>query len=224
MLVKRKIIFIHGFGVKKGFAHMFANISRPLEENEVESVVFDLNKLDDDGNIHVNPFSKQIEIIKEVFDKVTEDNSEGDIIDLVCHSQGCLVAAMADLPGIRKTIFLAPATENDNQKSLKYFSQNPKTIINPEGESRIAKRNGKSIVIPKEFFEEKAKVSVEEIYKEYTRKNNCVIFKANQDQVVSNENLKNLFEGSKVVELDGNHSFDGEARFEIVDSISRELL
>jgi hypothetical protein len=146
--MKHKIIFIHGFGVEKDSRGMFSEISKFIEKKtEAECILFNLNKKNKDGYVVVKSFSEQVKKIKLIY----EENKDADIVDLICHSQGCIVGAMADLKNIRKTIFLAPPVENDIKKTINYFSQNSLSKINLEGDSFLARRDGTFTVVPKIF-------------------------------------------------------------------------
>jgi hypothetical protein len=145
---KHKILFIHGFGVMKDSRGIFSDISEFIGKNKnTECILFDLNDKNNSGGIRVQAFSTQIDKIKSVYEK----HKDAETIDVICHSQGCLVGAMANLKKVRKTIFLAPPVENNIEKTINYFSQNPLSKIDLDGESFLERRDGTQTVVPKTF-------------------------------------------------------------------------
>ena len=110
----KKILFVHGFGVKRDARGMFTDIAANLPN--FSPVNFDLNTIDENENLVVSNFSSQVETLKDIWKKESADHE----VYIIAHSQGCLVTAIADLPGITKTFFLAPPT-NFNVEILDYF-------------------------------------------------------------------------------------------------------
>ncbi len=203
----KTVIFVHGFGVLQDARGMFTDVSKVLASEMIRCVLFDLNVKDDSGNIVVNAFSKQVELLTHKY----EENDEGDTY-LVCHSQGCVVAALADLQNIRKTIFLAPPIESTNAKTMEYFKKNPSTVINEEGESRLARRDGTFTIVPSRYWDEKVNLNLSNLYKKYTSSNDVVVVKALLDEVISNDMTDEVFEKATVYELEADHNFTGDSR------------
>lgn len=212
------VIFVHGFGVMKDARGMFTEIAGALTESGISCVLIDLNIKDEVGNIVLNTFDEQVRILKEEYKK-NEDNT----IDLVCHSQGCLVAALANLQGVRKTIFLAPPTENNIQQSIAYFSKNPLTFIDLDGTSKLARRDGTFTIVPTGYWKEIENIDLGTVYGEYLRGHGVHIVKALLDDVISNDAFSAIFIDAKISELEADHDFTGKARPLLV-SLCRELI
>jgi hypothetical protein len=218
MKMKYKIIFIHGFGVKKDARGLFTEIASALQNDPeirgVECVLTDLNIVSqENNNIILNPLSKQAQIVREVFGK---DSGEGAVVDLVCHSQGCVVGALADLPGLRKVVLMTPPVNNDFTKILEFFKSRPDTVINLEGESYLARADGSRTIAPKEYWQDGQDINYLEEYKKLAEHNNLTTIIANQDEVVSNESVSELSEIGEVIKLDSDHNFTGEARQKLI--------
>lgn len=212
----KTVIFVHGFGVMRDARGMFTDITNALTERGSKCVLFDLNTKDEDGNILLSPFSKQVQILINAY----EDN-KGNETYIIAHSQGCVVTALANLPNIKKTIFLAPPTDNNAEKTISYFMKNPLTSIDLEGTSRLARRDGTFTLVPKEYWTEREQLDIAQTYKTYTDRNKTVIVKATQDEVISNEAFSKIFSDVEVVELEANHDFTDNARETLVTECSK---
>ena len=216
-----KIIFIHGFGVTKNARGLFTDIASVFEEGRVECILTDLNVVDGSGNITLNTISKQAEIIQRVFQ---ENYREGDVVDLICHSQGCVVGAVADLPHIRKVILMTPPTNNDVQKTLEFFKSRPDTVINLEGDSYMTRADGTRTIAHKEYWQDRQGMNYLDEYKNLAQHNNVTTIIANQDEVVDNSAIEELKKDTCVVYIDADHNFTGETRKALIERLFEILL
>lgn len=207
----RTVIFVHGFGVMKDARGMFTDIANALNEHGSKCVLIDLNTKDEDGNILLSPFSKQVQILTNAY----EDN-KGNETFIIAHSQGCVVTALANLPNIKKTIFLAPPTDNNAEKTISYFKKNPLTSIDLEGTSQLARRDGTFTLVPKEYWTEREQLDIARTYNTYIVQHETIVIKATQDEVISNEAFNELFSNVKVIELEANHDFTDTSRETLV--------
>jgi hypothetical protein len=140
---------------------------------------------------------------------------EGEVY-LICHSQGCVIAALANLTNVKKYIFLAPPTEGDYTKTIEYFSKNPLTVIDVHGISKLARRDGTFTVVPHEYWIDRERLDIKGLYQDFTSKNAVCVVKALQDEVVSNVGINEVFTGVEMVDLDGGHDFKGDVRESLV--------
>lgn len=214
--MKNKIIFIHGFGVRKDARGMFTAIASKLPD--FECILTDLNEVDEGGNTHLKPLRSQAEIIRNIYKKEREDSR----IYLIAHSQGCVVSALADLPPVEKVFLLAPPTNNDLDKTINTFKNRPGTNIDLDGISTLMRRDGTKTFVPKEYWKERRLVNYLEEYERFSKSNNLVIILARQDEVVSNKNKQELQKLGQLIEIDGNHNFD-ETRVELIEIIKNNL-
>lgn len=214
--MKHSVLFVHGFGVMRDARGMFTDIVSSLPE-EYECTLVDLNtKI---GNtIFLSPFSKQVDILKGV-----RRSSAQETIDLVCHSQGCLVAALANLPNVRKAIFLAPALENNDKKMIEYFSRNPETKIDVEGTSTLARRDGTFTSVPSEYWKEIGSLDLNEVYNSFIKTHNTYVIKASQDEVVTKNNSKISFDPLQIMEIEADHDFTNNSREKLVTLVKSLL-
>jgi hypothetical protein len=215
----KKILFVHGFGVLKDARGMFTDIVTNLSDTDFVPVLFDLNDLDEEGNLVVNDFSKQARRLKEVWAKESQDAA----VYIVAHSQGCVITALANLPNITKTIFLAPPTESKGDAIIDYFKSKLGTEINLSGVSKLARSDGSFTVVPASYWIEKNEVNVEALYRRYIQDHPSDVVRATQDEVISNEGMAATFVGIAIRDIATNHNFEDEGRIELV-SLVQQLL
>ena len=207
----KTVIFVHGFGVMKDARGMFTDIADSLSDSGIHCVLVDLNVKDAGGNIQLSPFSKQVKILSEA----CEENKSEETY-LIAHSQGCVVSVLANLPDITQTIFLAPSTDNNAEKTISYFKKNPLTTIDLSGTSRLARRDGTFTLVPKEYWDEREQIDIPTLYKKYTTQHKTAVVKATQDEVVSNEAFFETFRDVEIIEMEANHDFTDSARHKLV--------
>ena len=210
--MQRKILFVHGFGVMKDSRGMFTELADVFREHGVTSILIDLNEKHEEGNIYVNSLSEQARILTETYER---EHSDGSMVDIVCHSQGCVVATLAHIPAIRTTIFLAPPIENNPERTIAYFSRNPESVVDINGVSRFARNDGTSTFVPARYWEDRARIDYQALYKEYISSHETTVVIARNDEVVSNETAEEVFGSSNIVLLSADHNFTGTAREEL---------
>lgn len=213
--MKHKILFVHGFGVKRDSRGMFTDIVDFLSATptfkDSKMVLMNLNEVEEFSNdILTNSFSKQAEILKAVYEREYEDSDTE--IDIIAHSQGCVITAIAELPKLRKVIMLAPPTNNDTQKTIDFFKERPGTEINMEGTSYIKRADGSTTTVPKEYWEDRKGMVYADEYKKLSNKHDIVMVFANQDQLVDPQYIDEYKKLAKVVQIDGNHNFEAPNR------------
>lgn len=211
---KHIIIYSHGFAVQKDDMGLFTDIAGSIQE--AESVLFDYYEVDKSENkIFVCPFSNQIKKLNEVINEVKSSYPEA-IIDLICHSQGTIVAAMAKPDGIRKTIMISPVFDVDIERSLSRYRVKPGVKINLEGVSEIPSSTGLSKVIPKEYWQERSQIKPFTEYNSFAVKTQIVAIEGNQDELLPKVNLADLDSRIKVIAIDGDHNFSGSDRGKLI--------
>lgn len=126
----------------------------------IKKVLFDYNEVDHLANtLSVRPILTQAKILKSKIDSALASGARKIII--VGHSQGCIVAAMTDLPSeLVELIFLAPPVAFDLERSMNTFKSRPGTVINLEGESRLARRSELITIVPAAYWRERSELDV----------------------------------------------------------------
>lgn len=222
---KHKIIFVHGFGVKKDARGMFSEVKESLSKEvkfkNIESILVDLNTVTDNSrDIYLNSLSKQAEILKSIYKKEDEDECT---FDLICHSQGCVVASIAMLPNIRKIFFLAPPTNNDIQKTIDSFKERSGTKIDLTGESLLMRKDGSRTVVSKEYWSDRKGIDYLSEYRKLLDICDIVVILGNQDETASNEIIEQSLRNSTIIKIDGNHNFEGLSRISLINTIKKYL-
>ena len=215
----KKIIFVHGFGVRKDSRGMFTDIVDSLESAEFQSVLFDLTELGADGNIVVQDFSEQARRLTGVWER----ESDGSELFIVAHSQGCLITAIANPPNVTKTILLAPPTDNSNEQILEYFRSKSDSEVNLEGDSKLARSDGSFTVVPASYWIEKNALNTEELYQTYTTNHVTEVVRATEDEVISNGGMEAAFKDIQIHDIAANHNFDEGSRLKLI-TLLKELL
>lgn len=219
---KHIVIYSHGFGVGKDGRGLFSDIANKL--SSAQAVMFDYNQVEEEQKtLTVVPLDKQAQKLQTVILDVMKSNPTATI-DLICHSQGCIVAAIAKPVGIRKTIFLAPPAHFDIERLLKLFGDRPGTEVNIEGVTRLARRDGTTTIVPREYWQGLGTLSLVDLYNDFAGKTELVIISANQDEVLGTVNFDDLRSSVRVIPIDGKHDFDKESRGQLTALLQRELI
>ena len=212
------VVFSHGFGTRKDDRGLFTEIAAALPETE--PVMFDYNEVDEgSATLTVRPVSTQAAILREVVDGLRKERPDA-VIDLVCHSQGCLVAGIAKLAGIRRTVMLAPSLDADTSRMVAMLRNRPGTEIDMEGTSRIARADGSVTLVPNEYWMDRIDADhPERLYNALAESTELTVIIAGQDEVLAHRNTAGLGARITVIELEGNHSFTGAAREKLLGTV-----
>lgn len=203
---KHIVIFSHGFGVRKDDRGLFTDVALVL--SGIQTVMFDYNEVDEENNtLTVRPFSKQALMLDEVIKEQKQINPDA-VIDLICHSQGCRVAAIVQPVGIRKVILLAPPIDTGVERTLARYKDNPKTKIDIKGITELPRTDGSTTIVPAEYWQEReSEILPIELYNQLSKLTEVIIIKPLQDTVLGDASFDGLSDKITVVELDGDHDF-----------------
>lgn len=221
MSTKHIIIYSHGFGVRKDDRGLFTDIAASM--SEAEHVMFDYNQADEAANtLTVAPLYAQADKLKRTIAETQAQNPDATI-DLICHSQGCVAAALLKPQGIRKVIFIAPPATLSVQRMIKIFGSRPGSNIDTDGVSTLSRRDGSTTIVPKEYWDDIKNIQPIGLYNELAKQTRLTFINARQDEVLGNLDFSKLSSQAKVIELDANHDFTNEARSKLIDAITQEL-
>lgn len=218
---KHVVIFSHGFGVRRDDLGLLSDIAAAIPE--VESILFDYDDVDEiNKTITIYPFSDKIKKLNGVINQARLAYPEA-IIDLICHSQGTVVAALARPQGIRKTILLAPPFDMSLDHSLARYRAKPEAEINLDGVSKLPPLDGFVRFVPAQYWQERVQVKPIYEYNAFAHLTELVAISARQDQILPKTDIQSLGPQIKMLSLDGDHSFNGLAREPLIKVI-REIL
>ncbi len=217
---KHVIIYSHGFGVEQSARGMFTDIAAAFPV--AEHIMFDYNIPNREENtLTVRPLSEQKDILLAEITRAKEKTPDA-IIDIIAHSQGCIVVALALPEGIRKAIFLAPPLEMSST-SLRRFAGRPGSVIDPDGLSRLARSDGSITLVPAEFWKEREAIDPVALLNTYSAHIELVLVRAKNDTVVSTSNFPTLSSHIQIISIDGDHDFRYASRPGLIEKI-RNLL
>jgi hypothetical protein len=217
--VKTKVVFSHGFGVGKDDRGLFTDIIDGLSLNE--PVLFDYG-LRSGSEVTFPSLRKQAEVLNNNLKKLYQnDPGHGPI--LICHSQGCLVASLADLSGIKKLIFLAPPMQLNLDRLSAVFGSREGSIINPLGQTRLARRDGTTTIVVPDYWKDIKEINPIELFNKI--QNPVTVIIATQDEVLGDDAFpfEPLNPNIDVVRMNANHDFTGNARAELISKL-KELV
>ena len=216
------IIFSHGFGVRKTDRGLFTAIADALPNSH--SVLFDYNPINEESNtLTVKPLNEQALKLRKVIN-ATRAQYPDATLDLVCHSQGCVVAALVKPRGFRKIIMLTPpddmslATVTDQLGTCKGID------INVATRTRLPRSDGSTTIIHPEYWQSLADIEPVKLYNRLARVTKLCIINARQDQVLDNVSFEGIDSGVSLVTLNGNHNFDDKPdRDQLLYILKKEL-
>lgn len=216
---KHVILYPHGFGVRKDDRGLFTDIANAIPE--AEHVMFDYNLIDEQTNtLTVSPLQGQVQKLREQLSKI--DSSA--VVDLVAHSQGCVVAALAKPQNVRQILCLAPPDNVDVERLLNFFGNREGSVIDVNGQSRIPRRDGSTTIIPAAYWQSLKGLDVIRLYNRLPDLAKVKFLIANEDEVLGMTNFEKTDERIELVQLSGNHDFTDEARKYLVDYVRKELV
>jgi hypothetical protein len=220
------ILFSHGFGVYADDRGLFPDIAAGLPDTT--PIMFGYNRSEANDTLIASTLEEQVEILRQVYTD-TRTNNPNATIDLICHSQGCVIAAMAQLEGVRKTIFLAPPDDTFGQnvdekiQDVTKRKMRPGTKVFEDGSISYPRRDGSTTVIPREYWDSRSNVKPIQLYLALAEKTKLIIVQATNDEVIGMTDFSELPSTIKIIQMDTGHDFEGEDRQKIAELVSKEL-
>lgn len=216
------IIYSHGFGVRKEDRGLFTAIAKALPD--AQHVMFDYNPIHEESNtLTVKPLDAQMRKLKRVLNEVRAEYPDA-IIDMVCHSQGCLVAAMLKPRYIRKIIMLTPPDDVAEETVIRNLSRRLDTPIDPTQRTRLARSDGSTTVIHPEYWQSLVGIKPVKLYNLLARVTMLRIMNAKDDEVYGKVDFEGIDTSVSMVSLPGGHNFDDEeSRKRLVYILQKEL-
>ena len=217
---KHIVIYSHGFGVRKDDIGLFTDVAASLPE--VESVLFEYNDIDETTNtLTIRPFSVQAQMLNEEVRKARTANPDA-VIDLICHSQGTIVAALAKPQGLRKVLLLSPVVDLSAERSLARIRDKYHGTVDLDGITTYTTSIG-TIVVPAQYWSERKVAQPIQEYDALAQLAEVIMVKPEQDNVLGDVDLSGLDPKIKILTLPGDHSFNGGARAALLKCV-RDLI
>jgi len=215
------IVFSHDFGVRKENRGLFTAIARTFPG--ATSILFDYNPIHDKSNtLTAKPLAEQSRKLRKVINTARAEYP-GAVIDLVCHGQGCVVAAILKPRDIRKIIMLAPPQDVSEETLIRQLSK-PEVAIDTTTRTRISGSDGSTTVIHPEYWQSLAGVKPVKLYNRMARFTALRLMSARSDELLGEQKFEELEPSVSAVTLDGNHYFtDPESRKRVIHILQKEL-
>lgn len=215
------VIYSHGFGVRQDDRGMFTDIAATLPN--ARHIMFDYNEVDEaTGNLTVLPLNEQAEKLRQVMAE-TRDGSPNAIIDLIAHSQGCIVACLADLEGVRKAIFIGPPAKLSVDDMVRIFTARSGSEINLHGVSRLQRADFSTTTVPPKYWKSIEGINPVALYNNLSKTTPLTLMNATDDEVIGNKDFSGLSSKIKVMEIKTGHNFEGEGRQQLINAVKQEL-
>lgn len=216
------IIFSHGFGVRKDDRGLFTAISRAVPD--AESILFHYNPINDKSNtLTAKPLHEQVQKLRKVINTARAEYP-GATIDLVCHSQGCVVAGMLKPRGIRKVVMLTPPDDVSEAVLVEQLGSRTETTIDVSARTRLPRSDGSTTVIHPEYWQSLAGIEPVKLYNRLAKFTALRIINARNDEVLGPVSFEGIDPGISFVTLEGDHNFEEEeSRKRILYILQKEL-
>ena len=216
------IIYSHGFGVRKNGRGLFTEIAAALPG--AQNVMFDYSPINEEANtLTMKPLQDQALKLRKVINAVRAEHPDA-VIDLVCHSQGCVVAGLVKPRGIRKVIMLAPPEDFSEAAVVAWLNKKNGVNIDVSVRTRLTSASGSTTVIHPEYWQSLAGINTVKLYNRLARFTKLRIIHARQDEVHGTAASAALDPLISLVTLDGNHNFsDPEDRKRLLYILQKEL-
>jgi len=221
------VIFSHGFGVYADDRGLFPDIISHL--SSIKPIMVDYNRSEKASHtLFASTLEEQVYKLRNIYEEVRIKNSTSTI-DLVCHSQGCVVAAMARLEGVRKTIFLAPPDDkfgrniDEKIQDMLVRKMRPGTKILSDGSISYPRRDGSTTVIPMSYYDSRRGILPVSFYNALAGRTELLIVKATKDEVIGDADFTGLEPSVEVVRVDASHDFEGESRVYVSEKIKKQI-
>jgi isopentenyldiphosphate isomerase len=204
---KHVVIFSHGFGVDKTDRGLFTAIAAALPEG-AKPIMFDYNQVDpENGNLVVAPLSDQATTLRRVYAEARAAHPDA-VIDLVCHSQGCVVAGLANLDGVRRVLLLTPPNQLGNIDVWKAtFGAREGTVMEREATSRLARSDGTFTLVPPSYWTDLATIKPADFYARLAEKSKVTLINAEHDEVLLQTDFTDLPAAISVEVWPTGHNF-----------------
>jgi len=216
------VVYSHGFGVRRDDRGLFTDIAAALPSTTHR--MFDYNQVDEAANtMTVEPLEAQAQKLLGVIGNMQREHPSA-AIDLICHSQGCVVAALAHPTGIRKSIFIAPPKGMlDTERRIKEICAQHGIAFTQEDVIRLPRRDGSTTIIPPAYWRAPGGLDAQDMYSTFAEITDLTIITATEDEVLGVVVFDRLSPRVKLLPMTAGHNFEGPARPELVDIITGEL-
>jgi pimeloyl-ACP methyl ester carboxylesterase len=215
------IVYSHGFGVRADDRGLFTDIASALPK--ARHITFDYNTVNETtGNLTVHSLNAQSARLAEVLIGLyaSEPNAT---IDIVAHSQGCVVVGLRHPIKVRKIVLTAPPADISVADMRRMFESRPGSRIKTYGQSRLVRSDGSITIVEKPYWRSIRNLDLIALYNALTDMSELTVVNAKRDEVIGSQDFSRLTKKAKRIELDADHNFGGPARAKLVEAVAREI-
>ncbi len=216
------VIYSHGFGVRKTDRGLFTAISNALPHTH--SVMFDYNPIHEESNtITVKPLQEQAFKLRKVLNATRAEYPDA-VIDIVAHSQGCVVVGLLKPRDIRKVILITPPADMDEARVVEQLGTRKGITIDVTTKTHLARTDGSTTVIHPEYWQSLSGVNPVKLFNQLARVTTLRIMNARNDEVLGKVDFEKIDPSISMVTLSGGHNFDDEdSRKQLLYILQKEL-
>lgn len=205
---KRIFLYSHGSGTHADDNGLFSPIIDAFPD--VEHVLFPYDDWNSDDTIATAAtFTSRAQKLRQKYTELRQTNPNAEI-NLICHSQGCIIAALAQLENVSTTILLAPVINYRNgDEARRKTLENPKSTPRPDGSILRKRSAGYYTLLLPDYWEDYANISgLPNKYDNLSTKTKLIIFDAVRDTVIPNNKDYSLLKNQNQIEhFDLDHDF-----------------
>lgn len=221
MTAKHIIIYSHGFGVRKDDRGLFTDVAAALPD--YQHVMFDYGTFDEVNNTLTIPsLYEQADKLRQKIAEIRSQNPDATI-DLVCHSQGCIVASLVKPEDIRKFIFTGPPTVLSVDRMLDLFTNRPGSEVNLTGISHLKRADSSTTNVLPEYWKSLENINPIDLYNNIAKIAPTTLINATKDEIIGSLDFTSISPKTKIVEIETGHNFEGQGREKLINSITEEL-
>lgn len=184
LAMKRIFLYSHGFATRADDNGLFNPIIEAFPDDE--HILFPYDNWNETNDCAVAAtFSERAEKLHTKYNELRNNNPDTEII-LICHSQGCIIAALAQLEYISTTVLLAPVINYESGEKQREYTLSKKTSELQDDSSIVRKRSGGyTTIIPTKYWDDFVNISdLPAKYDELANKTRLIIIDAEQDSVI----------------------------------------
>jgi hypothetical protein len=211
-MTKKNLYYLHGFGVTATNPDVFVDIVRAFPG--YNALHINLNDRDVNGDLHVSPLSEQTRRAE----LLASGAGAGDI--LITHSQGALVAALANLPRLRKIVMLAPPPYASSKKMLERIKNRGGDLLN--GVWKFPSVNGATRWVPQDYLHELEQIDALVAYSKLAAHQQVVVIEALDDEVLTTHDMSGV-QGAEIVKIRADHNFTDGSRARLISTLQTVL-
>ncbi len=207
-MTKRIFLYSHGFATRANDNGLFDPIVAAFPNDE--HVLFPYDDWNaEDTQATAATFTERAQKLRQKYAELRTANPDAEI-NLICHSQGCIIAVLAALDNIATTILLAPVINYESgDKQRNYVLQKRGAELRPDGSILRKRSGGYSTLYPANYWDDFVNIAgLPSKYDELNTKTQLIIFDATEDSVIpKNKDYSLLKADIRIEHLALDHDF-----------------